>query len=218
MPSEYENLLNAALNHVPFEGMNDAALRAGAGDIDMPPSLARVYFPQGGAGLAAAYHRRADAQLRDWLEAAPAGGRFRDRVAGAVMHRLALVDPELVRAAAATLALPGNAALGLRLIWESADVIWTGLGDDSDNADWYSKRASLAAVIGPTVLFWLGDDSPGSADTRGFLDRRIEGLMRFQTWRKRLGGLPGAEALSRAVLGGVHPPRSRDLPGRATAR
>ena len=218
MPSEYENLLNAALNHVPFEGMNESALRAGARDIDMPLSLSRVYFPQGGADLAAAYHRRADAQLRDWLATAPAMTRFRDRVAEAVMHRLSLVDPELVRAGAATLALPGNAALGLRLIWESADIIWIGLGDSSDNADWYSKRASLAAVIGPTVLFWLGDDSPGDADTRGFLDRRIEGLMRFQTWNRRLGSLPGAEALSRATLGRLRAPHRRDLPGRTTGR
>lgn len=96
--TDRDRLLQAALNHVPFDGMNERALLAGARDIGLSPALARVHFPQGGAGLAAAYHRRADAALREWLEQTPPEGRFRDRVAEAVWHRLTLVDPELVRA------------------------------------------------------------------------------------------------------------------------
>ena len=62
--TERDALLDAALIHVPFDGMNDRALLAGARDLGMSDALARVHFPQGGAGLAAAYHRRADAELR----------------------------------------------------------------------------------------------------------------------------------------------------------
>ncbi|MGR3401117.1 MAG: COQ9 family protein, partial [Paracoccus sp. (in: a-proteobacteria)] len=109
MQTERDALLEAALSHVPFEGMNDRALVAGARDIGMTEAMARVHFPQGGAGLAAAYHRRADQQLRDWLARTPPEGRFRDRVAEAVWHRLSLVQPDLVRAGAAVLALPQNA-------------------------------------------------------------------------------------------------------------
>ena len=58
--TDRDALLEAALIHVPFEGMNEAALAAGARDIGMSRDLVRVHFPQGGAGLAAAYHRRAD--------------------------------------------------------------------------------------------------------------------------------------------------------------
>ena len=49
-----DRLLDAALLHVPFEGMNDRALVAGARDIGISPDVARAMFPQGGAGLAAA--------------------------------------------------------------------------------------------------------------------------------------------------------------------
>ena len=62
MQDDRDRLLDAALTHVPFEGMNDRALAAGARDIGMAADLARVHFPGGGAALAAAYHRRADAQ------------------------------------------------------------------------------------------------------------------------------------------------------------
>ena len=84
MPDDRDRLLEAALTHVPFEGMNDRALIAGARDLGLPPALARVLFPQGGAGLAAAYHRKGDAALWQWLARQPADGRMRDRIAGAI--------------------------------------------------------------------------------------------------------------------------------------
>lgn len=214
MQTERDALLDAALTHVPFEGMNDRALMAGARDLDLPETMARVHFPQGGAGLAAAYHRRADEALRDWLAETPPEGRFSDRVTRAVRHRLELVDPELVRAGAAILALPQNAGLAARLVWETADVIWAGLGDPSRDVNWYSKRATLAAVISSTVLFWLGDDSPGHQDTWDFLDRRIAGVMRFEGAKARLKRLPGAAALTGAAFGWIRAPHSRNLPGR----
>lgn len=215
MQTDRDALLDAALTHVPFEGMNDRALTAGARDIGMDPALVRVLFPQGGAGLAAAYHRRADAALRDSLIATPPDGRFRDRVALAVWRRLSLVDPELVRAGAATLAMPQNSALAARLVWETADVIWDALGDTSDDVNWYSKRATLSVVISATVLFWLGDTSPGHAETRAFLDRRIDGVMRFEGVKANLRKLPGAARLADAALGWIRAPQSRDLPGRS---
>ncbi|SNR35619.1 COQ9 family protein [Paracoccus sediminis] len=212
--TDRDALLDAALSHVPFDGMNDRALMAGARDLGMSRDLARVHFPQGGAGLAAAYHRRADAMLRDSLSQTPPGGRFRDRVAEAVWRRLMLADADLVRAGAATLSLPQNAALAARLVWETADVIWTGLGDRSDDVNWYSKRATLAAVISATVLFWLGDDSEGHAETRAFIDRRIDGVMRFESVKSTLRKLPGAERLAGMAFGWIRAPRSRGLPGR----
>lgn len=207
-------LLEAALLHVPFDGMNDRALLAGARDLGMAEPMARVLFPQGGASLAAAYHRRADAQLRRWLAQTPPEGRFRDRVAAAVWYRLGLVEPDLVRAGAAILALPPHAGLAARLVWESADAIWTGLGDSSDDAAWYTKRATLSAVISATVLFWLGDASEGRSESRAFLDRRIDGVMRFEGLKARLSKLPGAGIVSRAAFGWIRAPRDRALPGR----
>lgn len=212
--TDRDALLDAALIHVPFEGMNDMALAAGARDIGIDPALIRVHFPQGGAGLAAAYHRRADDALRQALARTPPEGRFRDRVSQAIWMRLELSDPELVRAGAATLALPQNSALAARLIWETADVIWTGLGDRSRDVNWYSKRATLAAVISTTVLFWLGDDSPDQAETRAFIERRIDGVMSIETVKARLRRLPGASRLAGAAFGWIRAPRDRALPGK----
>lgn len=206
-------LIAAALTHVPFDGMNDRALMAGARDMGMTPDLARVLVPGGGAGLAAAYHRAGDAALAQWMAGHMPEGRIRDRIAAAVMARLSLADRELVRAGAATLALPANAALAARLTGETADVIWSGLGDASQDVNWWTKRAMLASVIASTVLYWLGDDSEAAVDTRAFLDRRIEGIMGFERAKARLAKLPGMTGLARAATGWIRAPGPRDLPG-----
>lgn len=213
MATQTDALIDAALIHVPFEGMNDRALRAGARDIGIAPDVARVLVPGGGGGLAAAYHRRGDGALRAWLAASPPQGRMRDRIAAAVRKRLELADPELVRAGAAVLALPGNAALGTRLLGETADAIWDGLGDTSDDVAWWTKRASLAAVYGATALYWLGDHSEGRADSWAFLDRRIDEVMGFEKLKARAGKLPGVAAATRLATGWIRAPRPRDLPG-----
>ncbi|WP_017998706.1 COQ9 family protein [Paracoccus sp. N5] len=218
MTDERARLIRAALSHVAFEGMGDRAIAEGARDIGMKPALARVLLPRGGADLAAAYHRQGDAALRDWLAQHPPQGRFRDRVAAAVMQRLSLSDRELARAGASVLALPQHASLGARLVWETADAIWDGLGDRSEDVNWYSKRATLSAVWAATVLYWLGDDSPELHDTREFLDRRIEGVMRFETLKGRIGALPGISVLTELATGWIKRPERRNLPGELRGR
>ena len=88
------------------------------------------------------------------------------------------------------------------------------MGDTSDDVNWYTKRATLSAVISATVLFWLGDHSPDHVDTRAFLDRRIDGVMRFEQVKSGLRKLPGAQTLAGLAFGWVRAPRPRDLPGR----
>lgn len=213
MTSEKDRLIEAALQHVMFDGMSDRAVEQGARDIGMAPALARVHLPRGGVDLAAAYHRRGDQALRVDLVANPPLGRFRDRVTEAVMRRLVLSDREMARAGAVVLALPQNAGLGARLVWESADAVWQGLGDDSQDVNWYSKRATLATVYGATVLYWLGDDSAGAAETRAFLERRIEGVMRFEKLKGRVAALPGVSTLAGLATGWIRRPSAPRGPG-----
>ena len=96
--------------------------------------------------------------------------RFRDKVAHAVRLRLdAVTDKEAVRRGSALFALPHMAPIGSKLIWGTADAIWTALGDTSDDVNYYTKRATLSAVYGAVVLFWLGDDTDEGQATTDFI-------------------------------------------------
>ena len=204
-------VLQAALPHVPFDGWSDTTLKAALSDSGTAPGLAAALFPRGPLDLALAYHRAGDAAMVQALAAQDLTAlRFRDRIAAAIWQRLAFADPELVRAASAVLALPQNQPLAAKLLWETADVIWSGLGDSSRDVNWYSKRATLSAVYAASVLYWLGDTSEGRKDTRDFIDRRIDGVMQFEKFKASARKIPGVSMLTDLALGWVRAPKSTD--------
>ena len=215
-----DRLIDAALGHVPFDGWSDVTFRAAIADSGVAPGLARALFPRGPVDLALAFHKRGDALMAARLQTADLSAmRFRDRIATAVRWRLEVVpDKEVVRRGMTLFSLPLHAADGAKALWGTADAIWTALGDSSRDINWYSKRATLSAVYGSTVLFWLGDDSIGHHDTWEFLDRRIEDVMQVEKVKARLRENP----LSKALLAGPMklmervkaPSRPDDLPGR----
>ena len=181
MMTAKDRLLDAALNHALFDGWSEAAIEAARADIGMSAEEARALFPRGAVDLALAYHRRGDDEMIKGLAGEDLSAlRFRDRIALAVQIRLEVADKELVRRGFSLFALPQHAGDGARALWETADHIWTALGDTSRDINWYTKRASLAAVYSATALFWLGDESPGQEETWAFLDRRIENVMQFE--------------------------------------
>ncbi len=211
-------LLDAALMHVAFDGWSETTFRAAVDDAGVDPVVARGLFPRGAVDLAVAYHKAGDAEMLRRIEAADLSEmRFRDRVAFAVRARIEDADREAVRRGTTLFALPIYAPDGAKLIWGTADAIWTALGDTSEDYNWYSKRATLSAVYSSTVLFWLGDDSLGAEATWEFLDRRIEDVMRFEKVKAGVQDHPVLGKLMAgpmALLSGLKAPGLRsDLPG-----
>ncbi|TCS61446.1 ubiquinone biosynthesis protein COQ9 [Primorskyibacter sedentarius] len=216
-----EKLLEAALNHVPFDGWTEPTYRAAVADSGIDPAVARGLYPRGAVDMALAYHRQGDAEMVRRLEQADLSAmRFRDRIATAVRLRLeAVEDREAVRRGTTLFSLPIYAADGAKAIWGTADLIWTTLGDSSDDVNWYTKRATLSGVYGSVVLFWLGDDSPGHQATWDFLDRRIDDVMQIEKIKAQLRDnklLSGLLAGPNWLLGQIKAPDRApdpDLPG-----
>ncbi len=212
-------MLDAALVHVPFDGWSDRTLRAAVAEAGVDPGLARALFPRGAVDLALAFHKRGDDAMVARLRTADLHSlRYRDRVASAIRYRLeAVSDKEVVRRSTTLFALPTHAADGAKAIWGTADTIWNALGDTSRDVNWYTKRATLSAVYAATVLFWLGDDSIGHQNTWGFLDRRIDDVMRIEKAKAGLRDNPLSKALLAGplnLMAGVKAPTMPDdLPG-----
>ena len=195
------DLLKAILPHVVFDGWSHQSFEAAVIETEIEPALANAICPRGAVDLAVAFHRDGDAAMVKRLKSEDLSAvRFRDRIASGVKFRLqaAEAEKEAVRRGTTLFALPHHAAEGAKLIWGTADAIWTTLGDTSDDFNWYSKRATLSGVYGSTVLFWLGDDSPDHADTWDFLDRRIDDVMQIEKVKKQVNDNP---VLSRIMAG-----------------
>lgn len=218
-----DQLLDAALMHVPFDGWSAATFNAAIKDSGIDPALARAVCPRGSVDLAVAYHRRGDAKMLEGLaEADLSNLRFRDRIAKAVRLRLEAGDREAIRRGSTLFALPHHAPEGAGLLWETCDKIWTALGDTSDDVNWYSKRATLSGVYSATLLYWLGDTSEGHQATWSFLDRRIDDVMQIEKLKAQVRESPTLSRLMAGpnwLLSHIKAPRGQrdhNLPGRWT--
>jgi ubiquinone biosynthesis protein COQ9 len=216
-----QKLVAAATPHVAFDGWGVETFKAAASDAGIDLAVARAVCPRGATDLAVAFHRLGDAAMTVALKTADLDGmRFSEKVVEAIRLRIAAVDDkEVVRRGSTLFAMPHLAPEGAALIWGTADAIWNALGDTSEDVNWYTKRATLSAVYGSVVLFWLGDDSDNHTATDAFIERRIDNVMQFERLKSASRDNPALRPLT-TLLGrltaGVKAPSTvvrDDLPG-----
>ena len=168
---------------VAFDGWTTTALQATAERLGVDGDVARLAFPDGALQMIDAWFASVDA---DMLAACPsetlATLKIRERITTLVETRLSILAPnrEALRRAQAILANPIHAAAATRLAWRAADVMWRAAGDTATDYNHYTKRAILGSVYAATLLIFINDDSEEWAQTRAFLARRIDGIMRFE--------------------------------------
>jgi len=174
------SLLPAILAEVPFEGWSRKALLAAGHLTGCDAQAVERAFPGGVAEVIEYWHDQADADMLAAMAQQDLSVlRLREKVALAVRLRLeaAAEHREAVRRAMALLALPIHGAMALKLAARTVDAIWRAVGDRSSDFSWYTKRATLGAIYGATLLYWLEDRSEGAVASWQFLDRRIDNLM-----------------------------------------
>lgn len=181
--------------HAGFDGWSDCALINAATAIDIDPAVARLAFA-GATDMIDAWFATIDtAMAKRMTPARLAPLKIRERIAQLVESRLDHLagSREALRRALAILAMPQNLPRLARLEWRAADLMWRLAGDTATDYNHYSKRIILGTVYAATLTVFLDDESDGLADTRAFLARRIDGIMRFEKAKARLtsGRLPG---------------------------
>ncbi len=172
-----------------FDGWSDAALEQAAALAGADAAVARLAFAGGAMDMIAGWIASTDAKM----EAAFADGhlnsmKVRDRIRTLLLFRLDAIagQEEALRRALAIQAMPQNLPRTARLGWNSADLMWRLAGDTATDYNHYTKRALLAGIYSATLAVFIDDKSEGKAETRAFLDRRIEGVMKFEKVKAQL--------------------------------
>lgn len=166
-----------------FDGWTAQAVAIAAQQAGVDADIAALAFKDGPVAMIDAWFAHVDTVM---VAALPkdelAGRKIRARIADQVEARLAELAPrrDALRRAVAILAMPHNAARAARLGWRSVDLMWRQAGDTATDYNHYTKRAILGSVYAATIAVFLNDESEDWADTRAFLARRIEGIMRFE--------------------------------------
>lgn len=186
-----------------FDGWSTLALETAADGAGVDRDIAALAFKDGPVAMIDAWFAAIDAEMVAKLPPETLGAmKVRAKITALVEARLEATagNRESLRRALAVLALPQNALRASRLGWRSVDLMWRLAGDTATDYNHYTKRAILGGVYTATILVFLDDESEDWADTRAFLARRIEGIMRFEKTKagivKRTQNLP---SLSRFI-------------------
>ena len=186
-----EQLALAVGENAVFDGWSRAVVDAAADQMGIDRAQARLAFPKGQAEMVEAYIQAVDREMERRLPPEELRAmKIRERIRALVWTRLETMGParEAVRRGLSILAMPQNVPLGMKLGWRSADLMWRLAGDTSTDFNHYTKRMTLGAVYGSTLLAWLDDSSEGWAETAAFLDRRIDDVMQFEKWKAQWKG------------------------------
>jgi ubiquinone biosynthesis protein COQ9 len=166
-----------------FDGWSEVAVRAAADLRGVDPDVAMLAYPGGAMDMIAGWIASVDAAM---VAAFPperiAAMKIRERIRALVAFRLDAMagSEEALRRALAIMAMPQNASRALRLGWSSADAMWRLAGDTATDYNHYTKRAILSSLYAATLAVFVSDESEGKAETHAFLDRRIDGVMKFE--------------------------------------
>ena len=172
-----------------FDGWSKAALTMTADQAGVDRDVAALAFDGGAMAMIEAWFASIDATMHDRLSPETlAGMKIRARITALVEARLTALAPhrEALRLAQAILVMPNHAKRAAQLGWQAADSMWRAAGDISVDYNHYTKRATLGTIYAATLLTFVNDESENFADTRAFLARRIEGIMRFEQAKGRI--------------------------------
>jgi ubiquinone biosynthesis protein COQ9 len=168
-------------------------------------------MPKSQAGMIDVYIQEVDRGLEAYFTPERLSKlKIREKIRALIWRRFEIMAParEAVRRALAILAMPQNVPLALRIGWRTADRMWRIAGDTSTDFNHYTKRMTLGAVYGSTLLVWLDDKSDGWADTAAFLDRRIDDVMKIEKFKAEWRGSADQRLSVSRFLGRLrYPPR-----------
>jgi ubiquinone biosynthesis protein COQ9 len=194
-----------------FDGWTRKVVDSAAGRLGIDPVQARLAFPKGQSAMIDLYIQEVDRALEAYFTPERLSGlKIREKIRSLVWRRLEIMGParEAVRRALAILAMPQNVPLALRIGWRTADLMWRIAGDTSTDFNHYTKRMTLGAVYGSTLLIWLDDQSEGWNETAAFLDRRIDDVMKFEKFKADWRGSSTRRLSVSRFLGRLrYPPR-----------
>jgi ubiquinone biosynthesis protein COQ9 len=181
------------------QGWTWSTIRAGLARAGEDPALAESHFPAGPVGAVLAWIDLANREMEEAAAAEDiAALRVPARIRRVAELRLRAVAPHkaALRRALALLALPWNAAAGLRASACTVSAMWHAAGDASADFSWYTRRATLGAIYWATLAFWMREPDDGEGGgleaALAFLDRRLADLGRLQRRKRRRPSPPAA--------------------------
>lgn len=176
-------LASAIGRNAAFDGWSATAVAAAAQDIGVDADVARLAYKDGAMAMIDGWIDSIDLEVAHRLPPEKlAAMKIRERITALLATRMEVMAPdrEALRRAMAIMAMPQNFVQAAKIGWRTADRNWRLAGDTATDFNHYTKRMTLSAVYGSLLVVFVNDDSGDFAESRAFLDRRIDNVMQFE--------------------------------------
>lgn len=203
-----DEIINAMLPHVAFDGWSRTCLHMAADDLGISKKEAERIFPGSSVDFITYWNDKTDREMDVALSDMDLSSmKIRERISTSVKTRLMLnvEHRDAIRKGMSVMAMPQNALHSMKSLAHTVDTMWYAAGDNATDWNYYSKRMLLVGVYSSTLLYWLNDTSDDFKASWEFLDRRIGDVMKVPKLKAKItdiaSKLSGFPTLRKRAMG-----------------
>lgn len=177
------SILEAALKLVPFRGWTNLSLEEASKKAGLDANLVHLMFENGVDSVLELYINDVDSKmLQEFSKKFESKNlKIHEKIYEALVIRLEILNKHkaVTNKTVSYLSMPWNVTLANKILWNTVDLIWRDIcKDTSTDFNYYTKRTLLYGVYSSTVMYWLSDDSEDFKNTRSFLERRLQDVLK----------------------------------------
>ena len=175
-----KKILNQALVDINTYGFNKNMLIKAAENCNFSEGTLGRLFPEGIYELKEYFFNETDIEMLKKINRIKNKNiRIRDKIYNGVIIRLEIFQKNKDAIKHIFVSESSNPIKSVKNLWNTADLIWKSAGDTSTDYNHYTKRLLLSWVYLSTLLCWFSDSKKDIKETKLFLNRRIDEVLKF---------------------------------------
>ena len=175
-----KKILKQALIDINTYGFNENMLIQVAENCNLSKGTLGRLFPEGIYELKEYFFNQTDIEmLKKINQVENKDIRIRDKIYNGVIIRLEIFQKNKDSIKHIFVSESSTPIKSIKNLWNTVDLIWKSAGDTSTDYNHYTKRLLLSWVYLSTLLCWFSDKSKNIEETKLFLNRRIDEVLKF---------------------------------------
>ena len=175
-----KKILKQALIDINTYGFNEKMLIQAAENCNFSKGTLGRLFPEGIYELKEYFFNQTDIEmLKKIKQIENKDIRIRDKIYNGVIIRLEIFQKNKDSIKHIFVSESSSPIKSIKNLWNTVDLIWKSAGDTSTDYNHYTKRLLLSWVYLSTLLCWFNDKSKNIKETKLFLNRRIDEVLKF---------------------------------------
>lgn len=187
-----EKLLARFIENTPFIGWNIENLEKSCEELELGHDYHEIIFPAGLHDISQYISDECNKNSFKKLEKQDLNNlRISEKVEIALHTKIMeyhnfLGNKEALKKFLGYSIAPTNIGNSSKNIFNFSNDVWRMLEDKSTDFSYYTKRLSMSGIYSKAFLYSISDESPELENTRKFLKRTIDGLMKFHKLKSKV--------------------------------